>query len=32
MKKIAIRLGTWGATLGMLAGVVELIFGAHIHL
>lgn len=30
MKKLAIRLGTWGATLGMLAGVVELSIGAHI--
>ncbi len=31
MKKLAIRLGTWGAALGMLAGVVELSIGAHIR-
>jgi hypothetical protein len=31
MKKLAIRLGTWGAVLGMLAGVVELSLGAHIR-
>lgn len=31
MKRLAIRLGTWGAALGMLAGVVELSFGAHIR-
>jgi hypothetical protein len=31
MKKLAIRLGTWGAALGMLAGVVELSLGAHIR-
>jgi hypothetical protein len=31
MKKLAVRLGTWGAALGMLAGVVELSVGAHIR-
>ncbi len=31
MKILAIRLGTWGAVLGMLAGVVELSLGAHIR-
>jgi len=31
MKKLAVRLGTWGAALGMLAGIVELSVGAHIH-
>ena len=31
MKKFAIRLGTWGAALGMLVGVVELSFGANIR-
>ena len=31
MKKLAIRLGTWGAALGMLAGVVELSLGTHIR-
>ena len=31
MKKFAIRLGTWGAALGMLAGIVELSVGAHIR-
>jgi hypothetical protein len=31
MEKLAIRLGTWGAALGMLAGVVELSFGVHIR-
>lgn len=31
MKTLSFRLGTWGATLGMLAGIVELIFGIHIR-
>ena len=31
MKKLALRLGTWGAALGMLAGIVELSVGAHIR-
>ncbi len=31
MKKLAIRLGTWGAALGILAGLVELSFGSHIR-
>ncbi len=31
MKKLTVRLGTWGAALGMLAGVVEFSFGAHIR-
>jgi hypothetical protein len=31
MKKLAIILGTWGAALGMLAGIVELSFGTHIR-
>jgi len=31
MKKLAIRFGTWGAALGMLAGVVELSVGTHIR-
>lgn len=31
MKKLAVRLGTWGAALGMLAGGVELSFGVHIR-
>lgn len=31
MRKIAIRLGTWGGALGVLAGVVALSFGAHIR-
>lgn len=31
MRTLAIRLGTWGAALGMLAGAVELSVGAHIR-
>jgi hypothetical protein len=31
MKKLALKLGTWGAMLGMLAGVVELSIGTHIR-
>ena len=31
MKKLAVRLGTWGAALGMLAGTVELFFGVFIR-
>lgn len=31
MNKFAVRLGTWGAALGMLAGIVELSVGAHIR-
>jgi len=31
MKKLALKLGTWGAVLGMLAGVVELSIGTHIR-
>jgi hypothetical protein len=31
MNKLAIRLGSWGAALGMLAGIVELSVGVHIR-
>lgn len=31
MNKFSVRLGTWGAALGMLAGIVELSVGAHIR-
>ncbi len=31
MKKLAIKLGTWGAILGMLAGLVELSIGTQIR-
>jgi len=31
MKKPSIRLGTWGAALGMLAGLIELSIGAQIR-
>ena len=31
MKKLAIKLGTWGAALGILAGLVELGFGTYIR-
>jgi hypothetical protein len=31
MKKLSIRLGTWGAALGMLVGLIELGFGAQIR-
>jgi hypothetical protein len=31
MKKLALKLGTWGAVLGMLAGLVELSIGTQIR-
>lgn len=31
MNKLAFRLGTWGAALGMLAGLIETTFGASIR-
>ena len=31
MKKAALKLGTWGAMLGMLAGLVELSIGSQIR-
>ena len=31
MKIITFRLGTWGASLGILAGLVEMLFGVFIR-